>query len=194
MKRTYSKNYFEKYAAISLSSMYQIDINLILQSDCPDLQILSKNIGIEVTQALTPEEAVEDKKKQLYCHIDTNPFNSFEEDKDFLKWKIQDALNRKEKKAKHYKVFHTNALYIFTHCYNFNEEDILSCFEDYSFENSFYQFIYLNCVQNVYCLSLCDKKIHKYSFTLQQLFDMNKHSLEYEKTCTKVRKEIIINK
>ena len=192
MEQTYSKNYFEKYATLSLLDILNIQENHIIQADCPDLQIPYLNYGIEVTQALTPEEAVADKKKQLYCQLNMNPFNSFQEDIDFLKWKILDALKRKEEKSKHYLQFQKNGLYIFTHCYSFNKEDILACFENYSIHNSFYQYIYFNCVTHIYCLSTQTLDIQTYSYSIDQLITMNNQSLEYEKTCHKKRRKIII--
>ena len=47
----------------------------ILLSDRPDLRIPLYHHGIEVTQALTPEEAVADMKKPLYKTLDMTPFD-----------------------------------------------------------------------------------------------------------------------
>ena len=60
MKETYSKNYFEKYAALTLTKVLDVSADNIIQADRPDLRIPKRNFGIEVTQALTPAEAVAD--------------------------------------------------------------------------------------------------------------------------------------
>lgn len=192
MEQTYSKNYFEKYAALSLIKILSVNENQILQSDCPDLQIPSLDYGIEVTQALTPEEAVEDKKKQIYSHLHHNPFDSHDENIDFLILKIQDAFKRKQLKSNHYIKFKNNALYIFTHCYNVNEAEILSCFQNYDFKHSFYQYFYFNCMQHIFLFNANTSKITKYTYSLKELDSMNYLSLQYEKTCHKKRRKIIL--
>ncbi|WRK53750.1 hypothetical protein SD457_01000 [Coprobacillaceae bacterium CR2/5/TPMF4] len=65
MKETYSKNYFEKYAALTLMKILNVAEDQIIQSDRPDLRIPDCNYGIEVTQALTPVEAVADIKNHF---------------------------------------------------------------------------------------------------------------------------------
>ena len=65
MKESYSKNYFEKYAALTLTKALKILSDDIIQSDRPDLRIPKINFGIEVTQALTPAEAAADIKNHF---------------------------------------------------------------------------------------------------------------------------------
>lgn len=192
MNRTYSKNYFEKYAALSLMKVLYVDEQEIIQSDRPDLKIKSE-YGIEVTQALTPQEAVADKKKALYSMIHMNPFDHHLDDISFVFQKIEDALRRKEKKCKNYVSFPINGLYIFTHCRNLKQEDLEDFFNKYQFQNDFYDYIYLNCATSVYEYKRKENKITKYDYTLIELMDMNMIALEYEKHCHKVRREIILD-
>lgn len=87
MNKTYSKNYFEKYAALSLMKVLCVDEQEIIQRDRPDLKIKSK-CGIEAIQALTPQETVADKKKVLYSMIHMNPFDHYLDDISFIFQKI----------------------------------------------------------------------------------------------------------
>ena len=100
MSETYSKNYFEKYAALTLATFFDIDEKDILLSDRPDLRIPLYHHGIEVTQALTPEEAVADMKKTLYKTLDMTPFDHDDQNISFVFEKIDDAIERKLIKCK----------------------------------------------------------------------------------------------
>ena len=100
MKETYSKNYFEKYAALTLTKVLDVSADNIIQADRPDLRIPKRNFGIEVTQALTPAEAIADIKKPLYSTLKLNPFDHDEKNLEFVINKIDNALERKEQKSK----------------------------------------------------------------------------------------------
>ncbi len=113
MKETYSKNYFEKYAALTLTKVLDVSADNIIQADRPDLRIPKRNFGIEVTQALTPAEAVADIKKPLYSTLKLNPFDHDEKNLEFVINKIDNALERKEQKSKNYEIYLDNGLYIF---------------------------------------------------------------------------------
>lgn len=52
----------KKYAALTLTKVLDVSADNIIQADRPDLRIPKRNFGIEVTQALTPAEAVADIK------------------------------------------------------------------------------------------------------------------------------------
>ena len=45
MKETYSKNYFEKYAALTLTKVLDVSADNIIQADRPDLRIPKRNFG-----------------------------------------------------------------------------------------------------------------------------------------------------
>lgn len=100
MSESYSKNYFEKYAALTLMYLLNIKEHHIIQSDKPDLRIPLFNFGIEVTQALTPEEAVADMKKPLYASLDMNPFDHNSQNIPHVIHKIDNAIMRKLEKVR----------------------------------------------------------------------------------------------
>ena len=193
MKQSYSKNYFERYASLSLLKILLVSRDDIVQSDRPDICI-HQQWGIEVTQALTPEEAVADVKKPLYTMFHLNPFNHSHDDIAFVFEKIEDALLRKEEKAKHYRRFEKNGLYIFTHCINLKAEDLYHYLVNYSFQTHFYQYLFLNCVSCVYCFDIHEQTMTCFSYSLKELLDMNQEALEFEKHAHKKRRPIDLSK
>jgi len=192
MKESYSKNYFEKYASLTISELMHVEENKIVLSDRPDMYIPSLKWGIEVTQALTPEEAVADIKKPLYTLLDLNPFDHNHDDIEHMLQKIDDAIKRKEGKSKHYESFLHNGLYIFTHCINLKSKDLKKYLEQYSFQTNFYESLFFNCVSCVYEYHIATQELTCYQYSIKQLQQMNKQSLEYEKTCQKKRRKIVV--
>ena len=186
----YSKNYFEKYASLTLLKILDIEEDDITLSDCPDLVIKELDMGIEVTQAITTSEAVEDRKKALYTHLDMSPFDQVRKDKEKVLENIDDAIKRKQAKSEHYSKFKTNGLYIYSHCHNFKENEILSKLATYN--NLFYQHIYINTVTRVYDYNLENQRIDSYHYSISELTLINEKSLDYEKTCGKKRRKIIV--
>lgn len=192
MSETYSKNYFEKYAALTLCHMLNVDKEWIIQSDRPDLRIPHIHYGIEVTQALTPQEAVADMKKPLYALLDLTPFNHSHQDIDFVISKIDNAIERKIIKSKNYEKYENNGLYIFSHCHNLAKEELMNYFQT-SHKFIFYRYIYINCVTTVYCFDNLLQKMTSVHFHKTQLLTMNIQALIFEKNCSKKRKKIILS-
>lgn len=190
MKETYSKNYFEKYAALTLTKLLNVTADNIIQADRPDLHIPKRNFGIEVTQALTPAEAVADIKKPLYSTLKLNPFDHDERDLEFVINKIDNALERKEQKSKNYTVYIDNGLYIFSHCHNLPENMLLDFFQSQNLSTSFYQHIFINCVDHIYYYHCLENQITKISYSYIELVQMNQEALEFEKHCQKERRQI----
>lgn len=193
MAETYSKNYFEKYAALSLTSFFKISEDEIILSDRPDLRIPVCQHGIEVTQALTPEEAVADMKKPLYKTLDMTPFDHDDQNLSFVFEKIDDAIERKLIKCKNYERYLNNGLYIFSHCHNLLEESLKTFLIQKQIPSDFYHYLFINCVTKLYCFDIQKQTIKALSFHRNELIKMNIQSLLYEKTCHKKRRKIIIS-
>lgn len=193
MAETYSKNYFEKYAALSLTSFFKISEDEIILSDRPDLRIPVCQHGIEVTQALTPEEAVADMKKPLYKTLDMTPFDHDDQNLSFVFEKIDDAIERKLIKCKNYERYLNNGLYIFSHCHNLLEESLKTFLIQKQIPSDFYHYLFINCVTKLYCFDIQKQTIKALSFRRNELIKMNIQSLLYEKTCHKKRRKIIIS-
>lgn len=193
MAETYSKNYFEKYAALSLTSFFKINEDEIILSDRPDLRIPVCQHGIEVTQALTPEEAVADMKKPLYKTLDMTPFDHDDQNLSFVFEKIDDAIERKLIKCKNYERYLNNGLYIFSHCHNLSEESLKTFLIQKQIPSDFYHYLFINCVTKLYCFDIQKQTIKALSFHRNELIKMNIQSLLYEKTCHKKRRKIIIS-
>lgn len=193
MAETYSKNYFEKYAALSLTSFFKISEDEIILSDRPDLRIPVCQHGIEVTQALTPEEAVADMKKPLYKTLDMTPFDHNDQNLSFVFEKIDDAIERKLIKCKNYERYLNNGLYIFSHCHNLSEESLKTFLIQKQIPSDFYHYLFINCVTKLYCFDIQKQTIKALSFHRNELIKMNIQSLLYEKTCHKKRRKIIIS-
>jgi len=192
MAITYSKNFFEKYAAYTLIDVFHIKEDDIILSDCPDLRIPSLDYGIEVTQALTKEEAIADKKKQLYASLDMTPFDHSHDDINFVIKKIDSAIKRKITKSKHYQSYKHNGLYIFSHCHNIQQEVILKYLLSLSYDSIFYHFIMINCVTHLYIFDYVHQNLTSYHYDKNDLIKMNIQSLVYDSTCSKKRRQIIL--
>lgn len=190
MNETYSKNYFEKYAALTLSKVLNISSEYIIQDDRPDLRIPTHNFGIEVTQALTPEEAVADIKKPLYKILKLNPFDHKDKDLEFVISKINNALERKEEKSKNYEIYLNNGLYIFSHCHNLPKQMLFDYFQQQNLNNSFYQHIFVNCIDHIYHYYCTEHKITTINYSIIELSQMNQEALDFEKHCHKERRRI----
>lgn len=189
MKETYSKNYFEKYAALTLTKVLKISPDEIILTDRPDLRIPNYNFGIEVTQALTPAEAIADIKKPLYHTLKLNPFDHDEKNLEFVIKKISDAIDRKERKSKNYDSYLHNGLYIFSHCHNLPITMLNIFYDQINLTNSFYQHFFINCVDHLYYYCL-NREIVKIDFSFQELAKMNQAAITYEKHCHKERRKI----
>lgn len=192
MKETYSKNYFEKYAALTLLKILNVNEEDILQDDRPDLRIPTVNYGIEVTQALTPQEAAADVKKPLYAILNINPFDHNAHDLQFVIQKIDNAINRKLEKSKNYERYQNNGLYIFSHCHNLPRRMLKNYFYHHPLDHLFYQHIYINCVNHLYYYNCHKRTLVCYKYHISELMLMNKIALEFEKHCHKERRKIEI--
>ena len=194
MKETYSMNYFEKYAALTLTKVLDVSADNIIQADRPDLRIPKRNFGIEVTQALTPAEAIADIKKPLYSTLKLNPFDHDEKNLEFVINKIDNALERKEQKSKNYEIYLDNGLYIFSHCHNLPEHMLYDFLNQLNLANSFYQHIFVNCVDHLYYYRCQEQIIIKVDYSFQELSAMNQLAIDFEKHCHKERRKIELPK
>lgn len=194
MNESYSKNYFEKYAALTLAHIFNIKEHHIIQSDKPDLRIPLLHYGIEVTQALTPEEAVADMKKPLYASLDMNPFDHSSQNISHIINNINNAITRKISKSKNYEQYQNNGLYIFSHCHNIQENQIKKYLLSLNYSHFFYRHLFINCVTTVYCFDYQTKELTLTTFHKNELISMNIHSLIYDRNCSKKRRKIILPK
>lgn len=194
MSETYSKNYFEKYAALTLTKILDIKEYNIIQSDKPDLRIPILDFGIEVTQAITQEEAVADMKKPLYASLDMTPFDHNSDSIPYVLEKVHNAIERKIIKSKNYDQYLYNGLYIFSHCHNMDTLELNKYFQSLNYRQFFYRYVFINCVTQVYCFDYKAKKLTSTSFHKNELISMNIHSLIYDRNCSKKRRKIILPK
>ena len=159
MKETYSKNYFEKYAALTLTKVLDADI-----------------------------------KKPLYSTLKLNPFDHDEKNLEFVINKIDNALERKEQKSKNYEIYLDNGLYIFSHCHNLPEHMLYDFLNQLNLANSFYQHIFVNCVDHLYYYRCQEQIIIKVDYSFQELSAMNQLAIDFEKHCHKERRKIELPK
>jgi hypothetical protein len=140
VKKAYPKAYFEWYAYYSLESWLGDRYRNCHKSEAPDFQNYIDSLGIEVTRAMTPEEGFtwffanenigRDKNKipkelldrfrgQIYFDHN-NRMKMISKNRGLLSTRkdiliVIDAVETKlHKLNKNYKVFSTNALYIFS--------------------------------------------------------------------------------
>lgn len=191
MKNRYRKLYFEEYAAQTLK-LYLME-NTIVHRDCPDLEISALQMGVEVTQAIKEDIIYELRKETIYASYALNPFDLSalltKEDVDGYFGKIKQALLRKIQKSSHYTRYQHNGLYIFTHCFLLTNENVQAFFTSLDFPIVFYDAIYLNGVDCLYCYHVKDKSITTFHFESKDLVLINQLSLRYEERKEKEKED-----
>jgi len=192
MNNTYSKLYFEKYASLTLAEYFHIPDQAFLHAECPDLAIPSMSIGIEVTQALTAQEAAADKKKYLYNLEVMNPFDQDDDEVSYVYEKIKKGIERKNEKSAHYSNYEHNGLYIFAHSRRIFPDELKTFFKTISPVSSFFEVIYINCVTSLMIYHIKEGRIEIVLLSREKLLAMHSKSLAYEKVCTKKVKPIIL--
>lgn len=128
----YDKHYYESYALLSLKYFWDDYSEGFENSDRPDLQNINANIGIEVVQALSEDEGMWRSKIINRDETDDiNAINALCEGKYDIKTHIEEIIKKIEIKLKKlnkdedgYKLFKTNALYIFAESDMIRLEDI----------------------------------------------------------------------
>lgn len=186
MKQHYSKIYFEKYAALTLHQYLNIAESKIIQSDRPDLRIPELAMGVEVTQAIKDDFVFNLKKEAIYDLYVLNPFDLKELldiqpiDEQVLFANIDEAIKRKIAKSKNYTSYQMNGLYLFTHCSNLSKSMLYSFFQQYTYDNDFYHYLFFNGIHSLFIYNVKIQSIQEYPFTLKALITYNQKSLFYE--------------
>ncbi len=182
MQNRYRKLYFEEYAAQTLR-LYLLE-KTIVHRDCPDLEIPALQMGVEVSQAIKEDIIFSLRKETLYGSYALNPFDLTalltKEDLDDYFSKIKQAIARKIVKSKHYTRYRNNGLYLFTHCFLLTMQNVSAFFASLDFPITFYDTIYLNGIDCLYCYDVKTKNIQTYAFESKDLVLMNRLSLQYE--------------
>ena len=167
-KNLYPKEYFEKYACICLNDV--LKLTLILREkrygeDRPDLISSDEKIGVEVTQAITTEEGVENKlfqqeypeENKIECikkeakrlNIENrikyhNNYITITENSstEYIKNKIIDRINSKNKKLNNdtFHKYESNRLCLIIETFN---NYIIQAIDEYYKQNNLnYKFFY----------------------------------------------------
>ncbi len=142
MNNNNGNHYFEHYAKITLVDYYIFEKDSLIVRDKPDLQSERLDYGIEVTQAILKTEA---RCNDLKCNVrlSLSEYESIDEEIsageksfyealrageslkniriDLIRERIADKL---EKLNHNYRIFSTNALYIFAETARFEESDL----------------------------------------------------------------------
>ena len=154
----YGKEYFETYALLSLVYCYDPQLSALIAGDneAPDWQSEALDVGIEVTQALTPQEGENrfflseffgedwDGDGQVHEHLRCTTGEALRDYEDSLmcirafyesrssRENVVDAVHEKLRKLNHhYKLFRRNWLYVFSDSALMNGDDLQFIGEGY---------------------------------------------------------------
>ena len=182
MFNRYRKLYFEEYAAQTLT-LYVFK-STIHHRECPDLEVVAKQVGIEVTQAINEDMISALPKYKMYTSYALNPFDlqglMSEQDVSLIFKKVEEAIKRKMVKSVHYTKYAHNGLYIFTHCFSLTMQNVKDFFASLLYPITFYDTIYLNGVDRMYCFDVKTRHINEIVFTSKDFVMINQVSLQYE--------------
>ncbi|MEI3292395.1 MAG: hypothetical protein V8R63_02645 [Thomasclavelia ramosa] len=103
-------------------------------------------------------------------------------------------MSEKEQKSKNYEIYLDNGLYIFSHCHNLPEHMLYDFLNQLNLANSFYQHIFVNCVDHLYYYRCQEQIIIKVDYSFQELSTMNQLAIDFEKHCHKERRKIELPK
>ena len=150
----YEKLLNEIYAAVSLKYLWKEYEPYFVKSESPDWINPNMDFGLEVSQALLPDDGQEESfiEKYLGCRKEELPSLAF--DKYYLS-KAKYRFDRKlEKLNANYIHKHYNGLYLFLHPTDENDIDAGALFEymRYTQEKKKMRFdrVFLNCVKTIY--------------------------------------------
>ena len=178
MSNNNGNHYFEHYAKITLVDYYIFEKDSLLVRDKPDLQSERLDYGIEVTQAILKTEA---RCNDLKCDVrlSLSEYESIDEEVsagekgfyealrageslkniriDLIRERIADKL---EKLNHNYRIFSTNALYVFAETARLEESDlekIIAYIRASHSEHAIgYDVYFLNCINK-----LCIYDVHQ---------------------------------
>ena len=145
-----------KYAAVSLKYLWKEYEPYFVKSESPDWINPNMDFGLEVSQALLPDDGQEESfiEKYLGCRKEELPSLAFDKYGDYLS-KAKYRFDRKlEKLNANYIHKHYNGLYLFLHPTDENDIDAGALFEymRYTQEKKKMRFdrVFLNCVKTIY--------------------------------------------
>ncbi len=194
-RHNFDSNYSEKYALLSLQALFPDRYVGMSKGECPDWYDESKNTGVEVTRALSPEEGYyysywnrnyrkskdEINKKNLIkfeqnSHWDNGILNYVTRDLPNSSKTIETICDAIKKKLEllngNYTKFKTNELYVFSSD-DICEEDIKSIVSQYDVISDEYQTsfdtVFINTIEDLWKYERNPRKIDKYNFSDEDL-------------------------
>lgn len=202
MKNDYNKEYFEKYALLSLVYCYDDKLSLMKKHERPDWIDENRSIGLEVTRALSPkdgeinsiinryfgkgyspEEIINKANSELKCNKDmfksANGLCYVEKSVNYsdVKQLIIDTINTKISKLNsHYNKFNENWLYVFADSSLLNNSDIEEIILKINHigDDSGFDKIFINIIDKIYVIE--DNSYSKIDVTDSQLIRIKKES------------------
>lgn len=202
MKNDYNKDYFEKYALLSLVYCYDDKLHSMKKHERPDWIDENRSIGLEVTRALspkdgeresiieryfckgyTPEEIINKANRELKCNKDmfkiADGICYVEKNVNYsdVKQLIIDTINTKISKLNsHYDKFNKNWLYVFADSsllYDGDIEEIILKINNIG-DNSSFDKIFINIIDKIYVIE--DNSYSKIDVTDSELARIKKES------------------
>lgn len=202
MKNDYNKDYFEKYALLSLVYCYDDKLHSMKKHERPDWIDENRSIGLEVTRALspkdgeresiieryfckgyTPEEIINKANRELKCNKDmfkiADGICYVEKNVNYsdVKQLIIDTINTKISKLNsHYDKFNKNWLYVFTDSSLLDDGDIEEIILKINNigDNSSFDKIFINIIDKIYIIE--DNSYSKIYVTDSELVRIKKES------------------
>lgn len=202
--KNYDKNYYEKYAMLSLEYCYNPDWSDFFHRDRPDWQNDNRGIGIEVTRAITKEDGIFQSQinnlmgsnrspsdviailskvaERLNINaelfdVDGSTVISQDMNMDHLMLLVKNSIKRKQGKFTGYQKFSENYLYIFTHTSLMRDDELLLNLK--ALDLSCFGLYFFNCIDNIYCLDPAALTISEYPVSYEQLKMLKRNSAEY---------------
>lgn len=202
MKNDYNKEYFEKYALLSLAYCYDDKLHSMKKHERPDWIDENRSIGLEVTRALspkdgeresiieryfckgyTPEEIINKANRELKCNKDmfkiADGICYVEKNVNYsdVKQLIIDAINTKISKLNsYYDKFNKNWLYVFADSSLLDDGDIEEIILKINNigDNSSFDKIFINILDKMYVIE--DNSYSKIDVTDNELARIKKES------------------
>lgn len=202
MKNDYNKEYFEKYALLSLAYCYDDKLHSMKKHERPDWIDENRSIGLEVTRALspkdgeresiieryfckgyTPEEIINKANRELKCNKDmfkiADGICYVEKNVNYsdVKQLIIDAINTKISKLNsYYDKFNKNWLYVFADSSLLDDGDIEEIILKINNigDNSSFDKIFINILDKIYVIE--DNSYSKIDVTDSELARIKKES------------------
>ena len=203
MKNDYNKEYFEKYALLSLVYCYDDKLQSMKKHERPDWIDENRSIGLEVTRALSstdgeinsiinryfgkgysPEEIINKANNELKCNKDmfksANGLCYVVKSVNYsdVKQLIIDTINTKISKFNsHYDKFNENWLYVFADSSLLDDGDIEEIILKMNNigDNSSFDKIFINIIDKIYVIE--DNSYSKIDVTDSELARIKKESI-----------------